>query len=705
MSDIIKKGSSVLRPRARLIQTIGEELISSDVVAVIELVKNSYDADASIITITFDGTIEDVEVEPKKFKKLLKKEGASITITDDGCGMSLDVIHAAWMEPATLMKKGEKRSPEKKRRYTGEKGIGRFASAKLSKNLEIITKAESEDEIVVNFKWEDFSKEEKYLDQIETNWIVRKPKQFKSHGTTLILQDLNVDWDQEKFRELKIALSRLINPVAPIEDFLIELDVPEEFSNFSGLISAPEAINRPDYVIKGSVDASGIASYSYKSKKNGYEIKKDLGAFLIPKRKPVSGPFKFEFRVWDREAESLNVLAKEIGSTLKNVRADLDEISGVSIYRDNFRVLPYGDRKNDWLRLNYRRVNNPTLRISNNQVVGYISIGLDANKDLKDQSNREGIVDSPAFSDLQQEIQVILSDLESKRYEERPRKDDNDDEGENLYSNFSIGAVEDVVNKKLPNDLETKKVLAETKLKIEKGIQKVQEVLARYRRLSTLGLLIDAVLHDGSQHLLRIDGESRLLEKELKKKLPDQEEILKHLHQIQEQRKFLAQLFKRIEPFGGRKRGRPANIVLEDAIKNVFELSKGDLNRLGVEVSLPQGSHQVTIDEGELQTIIINLLQNSIYWLGTIDGKRKIAVEVEKKDEELSIFFSDSGPGIEEQKSKFIFDPYYTTRPDGVGLGLTIVGELVSEYGGEFLLMKEGALDGANFKIVFRRRI
>lgn len=220
-----------------------------------------------------------------------------------------------------------------------------------------------------------------------------------------------------------------------------------------------------------------------------------------------------------------------------------------------------------------------------------------------------------------------------------------------------------------------------------------------------LGLLIDAVLHDGSQHLLRIDGESRLLEKELKKKLPDQEEILKHLHQIQEQRKFLAQLFKRIEPFGGRKRGRPANIVLEDAIKNVFELSKGDLNRLGVEVSLPQGSHQVTIDEGELQTIIINLLQNSIYWLGTIDGKRKIAVEVEKKDEELSIFFSDSGPGIEEQKSKFIFDPYYTTRPDGVGLGLTIVGELVSEYGGEFLLMKEGALDGANFKIVFRRRI
>lgn len=702
----IQKGTSVLRPRARLIKTIGEELISSDVVAVMELVKNSYDADASIIVIKFEGEIEEIVIDKKTKKKILKQKNSSITISDDGKGMSLDTIKTSWMEPATITKKQEKTSPGKSRRYTGEKGIGRFASAKLSSRLQIVTREAGDNEVVVDFNWDDYSHDDLYLDQVKSSWEVRKPVSISNKGTILLLKELNSPWDEEKIRSLKVALSRIINPVAPVEDFLIELIVPDEIGDFSGLIESPDAINRPDYSVKGSVDNKGLATITYTSRKfpNPVDLSKQLTRIGNPKDSFVSGIFSFEFRVWDREKDSLDRLAKEVGASTKNVKADLDELTGVSIYRDNFRVMPYGDLKNDWLRLNARRVNNPTMRLSDNQVVGYISISLDNNPELKDQSNREGIVESKAFGDLQEQVRAILNELEVKRYEERPRREEPSESTESLYEKFSIKKISDAITAKLPNDKEVLALVVKTQEHIDEGVKKVQEVLSRYRRLSTLGLLIDSILHDGGHFLLNMDSEIRLLDKALKNKNRDETAIFKHLNAIQDQRKVIAQLFKRIEPFGGRKRGRPAPLIIEHSIKNVFEIAKFDLKRLNINITLPESENTVTIDDGELQMIIVNLLQNSIHWLTKVED-RHIAVEVERLENEVAIIFSDSGPGIPEEKTKLIFDPYFTTREDGAGLGLTIVGEIVSEYNGDFYLINNGPLDGATFKIIFRKRI
>jgi len=178
-----------------------------------------------------------------------------------------------------------------------------------------------------------------------------------------------------------------------------------------------------------------------------------------------------------------------------------------------------------------------------------------------------------------------------------------------------------------------------------------------------------------------------------------------HVKNINEARKVLAQLFKRLEPFGGRKRGRPKDIIIEEAIDNVFALFKNELNKLNIGYTLPTSKNEVRIDDGELQMIFVNLIQNSMYWLETVTGVRKIEVSVERLDDELSVIFSDSGPGIKEEHQQMIFDPYFSTRPDGIGLGLTIVGELVTEYDGDFTLINNGPLDGATFKIIFRRRI
>jgi hypothetical protein len=701
----IQKDTSILRPRARIIKTIGEELISDDKVALLELVKNSYDADASIITIKISGNVV-IEKEGKNEIKKITKEGGSIMIYDDGCGMSLETIRKAWMEPATISKKLIKKSTDKGRRFTGEKGIGRFASAKLSSNLKIISKVADDNEVVVDFNWKDFDNNEKYLDEIECKWEVREPIEFvgKESGTKLILTNLNSDWDEEKIRQFKIALQRLINPVSPVLDFLIELDLPNEFDSYSGTIEPPESLKRPNYSIKGTIDKEGIPSITFTSKKKG---ESNLTDFILLKKdeKFLTGPFDFDFRVWDLDPESLNELARDTTTKRKYIRDALKEIAGISIYRDNFRVLPYGDPKFDWARLDLRRVNNPTLRISNNQIIGFISIELDKNPEFKDQSNREGLIESDAFTQLKDFITRILNQLEIKRYEERPRENKIRENQEGLFTRFSLAPVAQLVQTKLPNDKEANELVAKTEANIQEGVRKVQDVLSRYRRLSTLGMLIDIILHDGNNFLAKIDSSAYLLGKELANDEIDKNEVTEHLNNINEGRKVLAQLFKRIEPFGGRKRGRPKDIIIENAIANVFSLYKNELTKFNISYILPLSQNQVRIDDGELQMIFVNLIQNSIYWLETISTERKIQVVVERTDDELSVVFSDSGPGIKEEHQQIIFDPYFSTRPDGVGLGLTIVGELVTEYDGDFTLIDNGPLDGATFKITFRRKI
>src|SRR6185295_19710245 len=107
--------------------------------------------------------------------------------------------------------------------------------------------------------------------------------------------------------------------------------------------------------------------------------------------------------------------------SIQDVRRDLDAMAGINVYRDNFRVLPYGEPQNDWLRLDIRRVQNPTLRLSNNQIFGIVNISADENPNLRDQSNREGLDENQALQDLRLVLIAVLARLEEERYKSRPR--------------------------------------------------------------------------------------------------------------------------------------------------------------------------------------------------------------------------------------------------------------------------------------------
>jgi C4-dicarboxylate-specific signal transduction histidine kinase len=147
---------------------------------------------------------------------------------------------------------------------------------------------------------------------------------------------------------------------------------------------------------------------------------------------------------------------------------------------------------------------------------------------------------------------------------------------------------------------------------------------------------------------------------------------------------------------------------LEAAIGGAVALMDGESKEVGAKVTPPQGSTMVTVDGTELQEVIVNLLTNSLYWLRRVPkSRRRVDIRTERnKDGSLSVFVEDSGPGVAPENRDRIFDPYFTTRENGVGLGLSIAGEIVSDYyGGELELLPPGELGGALFRATLRRRV
>jgi len=724
MADIEKgSGVSILRPRARLLRTFGDELISSETVAVIELVKNAYDADATRVWIRFH--------EPLEIGK------GMIEIIDNGHGMNLETIRTAWMEPATLIRKRNRLSEKFGRRVLGEKGIGRFAASRLADILDVVTRrSEMDNEIRVIFDWRQFDDQEKYLDQIEIAWEQSKPKEIcpggaihkllekqekpdinqLNHGTILRMQGLKTPWGGTQFEDLQRGLSRLIAPSAiedaseTKEDFQIFLKLPDKFQEYSETIKPPEIIKLPHYILKGHVDKKGKYDLSITYKERGIEERSQDTFKVRGGETPQCGPFKVELRVWNRDTASLNPLSSRELS-VSQIRHYLDFASGISIYRDGFRVLPYGEPYNDWLRLDLRRVQNPTLRLSNNQIIGSVFITSKGNTLLRDQSNREGLMEGKAYEDLKQLIMSIIAILEAGRYKKRPRKEKIIERG--LFVDFNLLNVRQYIESKYPQDKALLNVIKKKEEDLERRVEGVEEVISRYRRLATLGLLIDTVLHDGRAPLAKIINVANLAVLDTYKSFDNNAK--KHMAKLRgyfetilTQSDVLATLFRKIEPFGGRRRGRPSRISLEGVIRDAFSVLDREIEEVGVKVDLPTTYTEVTVDQAEIQEVIVNLLQNSLYWLRQFPkDSRSIIVRIRRTaEDELEIIFSDSGPGVEDEYQDMIFEPHFSTKPSGVGLGLTIAGEIVSDYyDGRLELLSKGPLPGATFRIILRRRV
>jgi len=732
-------------------KTLGSELISNDAVAVIELVKNAYDAEANRVLIKFVGP-------------LLPGQGR-IEIFDDGSGMSLGVVRGAWMEPATPGKLQKTSSGSKGRRVLGAKGIGRFAAMRLASELELVTRARGSDQEVYGiFDWMQFEDEQKYLDEVLILTDERQPEIIRSdvgldaiwpkhevpvdcppseQGTLLRMNHITQTWDVERFRLIQRGLSRLVSPFKENKDFRVFLQAPDEFAEFSSEITPPAALNYPHYSVQGTIDAQGKCDLKLEVKASG-EVKSVTGGFVregkdglqylgdeaysnLKKRiekqlensrpegemkTPVCGPLQIELRIWDRD--DLGNVIQQTKSNLQNIRADLDAFAGINIYRDGFRVLPYGEPNNDWLRLDIRRVQNPTKRLSNNQVVGHISITADQNTGLKDQSNREGLDENQSYSDLREIMKSILSMIEDlrKRAKGTGEGGKKDNQPPHLFAPLDLSPIRQHLEAFSPKDAVAKELINDVERAFNRQVESLKAVVAQYHALATLGQLIDVLLHDGRLPLAKIRKEALLAQEDIVEGHLTGEDLLNKLAGrlgiIGGQSDVLATVFRRVEPFGGRKRGRPKQLYLEKIIEDAFGVCASQISDMKIVTSLPTGQTLVRVDEAEIQEVVVNLLQNSLYWLQFVDAAaRHIDVSVSRTAQDhVEIIFSDTGPGIPDENRARIFEPYFSTKKDGVGLGLAIVGEIIMDYyGGKLELLDSSGISGAVFRITLTKRV
>ncbi len=436
--SIRKSIRQAFKPRARLLQLLGDQLIGSPRLAVFELVKNAYDADASSVKISLSG---------------LGTDEAIVVVCDDGHGMSLETIRDIWLVPGDdhreLQRAHQVRSRKYKRLPLGEKGVGRFAVHKLGDQILLVTRAKKRKECVVSIDWRVLLKS-RFLDEAQVKVSERKARIFKAPATGTLVQISALresNWTRRDVRDLYRQVTSISSPFGGRSDkFQVSLEVPEHPEWISSLPDVGMLLKRAPWHFKFRFDG-GKVSYSYRFrgvpgiKVAARKLKRseslqvladvepdDLDPSEGPRRRKQTkliadtdaiegiGPVKGEFYVFDRDREVLSRLAES-----RLIERYLDQNGGVRVYRDGIRVYNYGENGDDWLGLDLRRVNTPTRNISRNIVVGVVDLELEKSPALREKTNREGFVENDAYRRLRQVVLGALSVFEIERKLDKQR--------------------------------------------------------------------------------------------------------------------------------------------------------------------------------------------------------------------------------------------------------------------------------------------
>lgn len=692
VADARRSGSAKMRPRARLIALIGDELISDEPVALVELVKNAYDADATRVDVSFEGA------DPARPTR--------IVVTDNGNGMDVNTVLSAWFEPGTAMKRKRDRSPGG-RLYQGAKGIGRFAAARLADSLLLESKEHGAREgVLVLLDWGRFD-EESYLDEITVDYEVHPLPELK-RGTRLVLEGLRKAWSDEDYEALHARLARLISPFQEVQDFDICLQVPLH-PDLSGEVQPPELILKPKYFFRGAVDQEGTLNgrFTVDGGKEDRLTHAELGGHgKIPK----CGAFSFEIRAWDRDREGLEPIGERLSLGLQEIRRTLNAYCGVSIYRDGFRVHPYGQTGNDWLNLDNRSRQNPVKSLANNQVIAAIRISREGNPDLQDRSTREGMVLNTAYEALVEWFKEVLAILEEKRYALRPRRD-RTDRAEPMFEAFDLSDTVQQARMELGVDHPVARLITEVEKRVNFGVEQLQDMYSRLLMLAGLGHMVDIVIHEIGAPLGKINRQLLVLEKDLERILTEDEKERIFL-KIQSVKGWLEQIHnlrQRLEPQTPAKRGRAASFDVRDEIDENFKLYEALIAKqnIKVKVTAPKEPVGVKMSRASLGQVVANLIDNSVFWLVRERGAGKggrIDVRLETLEHGFRLLFSDDGPGIPQEDQARVFEPYFTRKPNGIGLGLYIARLVIEPYG-KLIYRDDCSLSGACFEARFEQRV
>jgi hypothetical protein len=241
------------KPKARIILQLGDQLIRSENIAILELIKNSYDACAKRVIIEMNN-IEDPDF-------------GNIIIEDDGSGMDYKIVKNEWLTPGTTFKKVQIESNNFispcNRIPIGEKGIGRFGAHKLGEEIELISKKEGSKEVYLNINWQNFDND-KMLDSVPINIIERKPEVFKngSSGTKIIINKLRNKWTRGNVRNLYRAINSLNSPFESQHSFRILFKI-DHSDWLEGLVSFTDIKEHALFSAEAVLDGKHITKFKY----------------------------------------------------------------------------------------------------------------------------------------------------------------------------------------------------------------------------------------------------------------------------------------------------------------------------------------------------------------------------------------------------------------------------------------------------------
>ena len=581
----------------RVFAALGADLVTSDIVAIIELVKNSYDAFATRVDVRF-GT--DSTGRPM------------LDIEDNGSGMTRQIIEKVWCLVATPFRKNETKSMRGRdsRRVTGAKGLGRLSAARLGKRLEMLTKASGDECWQVAVTWAALS-EATSLEECEVTIRKGNGDELKSaSGTRLRILDLTTDWkDKEsdapenKIDELQEGLSRLNPPFEKFDKFTILLTRPEADSE--PLEIKPSALlDNPVYRIEGSFTADGKLAYHYtykpfsgsgrkrRDEKRWSTVLEDLKLSVkrarLGETKPSCGPFSFEIRAWDLDPDSVSEAVQQFGFRNKSaVRSEIRAFKGISLYRDNVLVLPKSENSRDWLGLDLRRVSKIGSRLSTSQVVGYVSIGADTNPGIVDTSDRERLARGGEVEEFESLLQYAITLLENERDQDRAKKEPEPTE---LFAALSaeklVSDTQDLIREKASAS-EVLPLLTRLNEDLQRTRKRIERTFSHYSRLATIGLLAQQLVHEVGNNTSIIHEFIEVLKAHWAKTGEDHESIRRALRLAESALASLQRLAERFRPLANRgfTRGK-RKASLKETVTTCLEARKQEIERRKVTMEL-----------------------------------------------------------------------------------------------------------------------
>lgn len=798
------------RTNSRHIGQLGRELVTDFVTALVELVKNSYDADAGSVQIKIENA---------------NTPHSRIIVTDTGSGMTQEEFEKKWMVIGTSNKVSEPYTP-KGRKRTGKKGIGRFSVERLAERATIYSFTDQEDfKVSINWnRYEEISVDalrqrikilregkdvsaakfianqleyylllsnvdeqdrkivEKYAEVVDNYELLfqksilsdierlilpvlekkegaeygieeignpleriesrseeedyklleelkgREKKTEKGNkvtGMVLVLERLRDNWRQKDIDKLQKELRLLVAPEFIEKDpFYIEL-VADQFS-----IPEEMSVNDILYMRYAKLDAcimdEGKKSViSYQDNDGNHRVVTDQ--YEIPL---LCGDISFELYYFLRDAVHMKNETYDYRFALRI----LDTYCGIKIYRDNFRVKPYGEIGNDWLELDKSKVKDTHgYRVGNNQTVGVIKISDRTNPLLVDATNREGIIENQAYEQLKEFILrciTVISSIrmdfyekskpelekakeEKKKYKQKEEKyrreqDKRFQDTMNLMkSGASVKVVQSAFEQWKQDEEQYQKEKEEQYERTESAYQKVldyqENELSMYKNLATLGILTGNFGHETQDIISRIGNSIAYFEA---------------LTPTIENRYFgnitgiLKSDFARIEGYSSmiveflrkHKRDVKENLNFGVVLNDICQLYMGMLQEFQIRLSWnSQDEICFTMRQIDLESIIINMITNAFEQLKG-RPQRAIHIQFSQEDENIYLEFEDSGNGVPIDKREKIFQAFVTTKEDGIGLGLNIVKDIVLSYGGRIEVLDSEKLGGARFLIHFEKK-